>query len=326
MWLVWTCVAIIFYALCEVYEKKSVDFEEPFSEGKLLVWFGIFALLVSVLISVAGLRESDVDIIHRIVESPVFVLSPVFYFLSLFIAFVSLKLIPVSVEVQITNTDGIMSFIGAVSLYAFLGKYDVITEKVTPVKVILVLLTTVTALVFSAMHQKNVRTGEDAELAEKIKKRGKKGIFGNAKVLTAIGIICAFLSAAFDAGDSVIEYYIIGEVADSYEYLFFAGIVTWILSLVVWIYISIRLKKAYNPFSKGQLNKALGAFLDCTGTVATVLAVAENPFWTNPLVSTYGVFTVLFSRIILKEKLSLKQYVCIGILVCEICAFAFLDV
>lgn len=326
MWLVWSCIAIVLFAFCEIYEKKGSVFEEQCSETKLLVWFGIFGLIFAFSISVMGLRESNEGIISMIMKNPVFILSPIFYFLSLLLAFISLKFIPVSVEVPITNTDGILCFIGAILLYAFRGKFVEIAEDVSPIKLILVVIVTITAFIFSVMYEQKVESGEDTELVEKIRKQGNKTSFIRAKLLAIIGIICAVLSAMFDAGDSVILYYILDEVADSYDYLYFSNMMYAIFGLLAWIYVSVKLKKLYNPFEKGQGNKALGAFFDCAGTVVTVFAVAENPFLSDPLISTYFVFTVLLSRIILKEKLSLRQYVCIAILLCGIFAFAILDV
>ena len=99
MWLVWSCIAIILYALCEIYEKKGSVFDEPCSETKLLVWFGMFGLIVAAFISAAGLRESGEGLISFMTDNPAVILAPVFYFLSLLLAFISLKFIPVSIEV-----------------------------------------------------------------------------------------------------------------------------------------------------------------------------------------------------------------------------------
>lgn len=325
MWLVWSCIAIVLFAFCEIYEKKGSAFEEPYSEIKLLVWFGIFGLLVATFISVIGIRETNEGIFSMMIENPVFILSPIFYFLSLLLAFISLKFIPVSVEVPITNTNGILCFVGALLLFGLRGKFDRIIEDVSLEKIILVAIVTVTAIIFSVMYERKVRSGEDTELAEKIEKHGKNSSHLEAKFLAVVGVICAVLSAMFDAGDSVVSYYILDEVADSYDYLYFSNMLYAILGLVAWIYVSFKLKRLYNPFGRGQENKALGAFFDCAGMAVSIFAVAENPFLSDPLISTYFVFTVLLSRIILKEKLSLKQYVCIVILVCGIFAFAILD-
>ena len=325
MWLVWSCIAIILYALCEIYEKKGSVFDEPCSETKLLVWFGMFGLIVAAFISAAGLRESGEGLISFMTDNPAVILSPVFYFLSLLLAFISLKFIPVSIEVPITNTDGVLCFIGAVLLYGLRGKYDEIAEEVSLAKVILVVVVSAAAFVFSVIYERKAALGESTENAGNTGYQGGKNRLRSAGFYAAAGIICAVLSAMFDAADSVVVYYILDEVADSNDYLYFSNMMYAIFGFLAWIYVSVRLKQPYNPFARGQGSKALGAFFDCAGTVVTVFAVAENPFLSDPLISTYFVFTVLLSRFMLKEKLSVKQYACIGVLIIGICAFAFLD-
>ena len=140
LWIVWSCASIILYALCEIYQKKGSDIEEPFSEIKILVWFGLVALIVAAVVSFTGLRESSISFIEMTAENPAMILSTIFYFLSLWLAFLSLKLLPVSVEVPIVNSCGYFAFIGIILLYMVLGKYDEIVEAVTPAKLLLVII------------------------------------------------------------------------------------------------------------------------------------------------------------------------------------------
>ncbi|MBQ7747331.1 MAG: hypothetical protein IJT92_07805, partial [Spirochaetia bacterium] len=72
-----------------------------------------------------------------------------------------------------------------------------------------------------------------------------------------------------------------------------------------------------NPFAISEKNRIAGSGLDCLGTVTSNLAVALNPFFADPLISTYFIFTIFFSRMLLKEKYDRRQYLCIAaIFVC----------
>lgn len=321
MWLLWSCISILLYAFCEIYEKKGSDIEEPYSGAKMLVWFGIFGLAVALFVSLTGLRESRIGFFKMAVENPAMILSTVFYFLSLLLAFISLKLIPVSVEAPITNTSGSLSFIGAILLYAVLGKYREIRCEVTPVKLIVVLVIFAVVALFSLIYHHRVEIGSDDGVPEWNRSSSRR----RRRLFSVLGIVFAVLSAASDAGNSVVSYYVLDEVAESNDYLFFSNLLFSLLGAGAWVFVSIKEKRLFNPFEKTQSAKAIGAGLDCAGMVTNVLAINENPFFADAIISTYFVFTVLLSHIMLKEKLNRKQCLCVAILVICICAFAFLD-
>lgn len=69
----------------------------------------------------------------------------------------------------------------------------------------------------------------------------------------------------------------------------------------------------------------IGAGFDSLATVLNMIAIAINPFYTNVLVSSFSIFTVVFSRIILKEKINKKQYFWIGLTIACIILFTIVD-
>ena len=321
MWILYSCISIAFYALCEIYEKKGSDIEESHSEAKLLVWFGLFGLLVACFVSISGLRETDTSFFDMAIDDPALILSTVFYFLSLLFAFISLKLIPVSIEAPITNISGSISFVGAILLFIFLGNFQKIYEEVTLIKVVLVVIIFIVVLIFSNLYHERI---EDDDISEYEKHR----ISGNkrkALFYATIGILFAVLSSMCDAGNSIVSYYVLDGIADSNDYIYFSNLLFFLLGCISWIVVSIIEKHIYNPFSKNQHIKAIGAGLDCLGMVTNVLAVDANSFFADPIISTYFIFTVVLSRILLKEKLNKKQTICAIVLVICISLFAFLD-
>lgn len=322
MWIVYSSISILFYAFCEIYEKKGSNIDEENSESKLLVWFGIFGLLVACFVSISGIRETNTNFIEMIQEYPYIFLGTAFYFLSLFFAFISLKFIPVSIEAPITNTSGGLSLIGAIILHMSLNRYEEIAEEITSLKLLLISIIFFVVTIFSIIYHNRVKQEEDENTLGILYKKGQHK---KALLYVVVGIVCALLSSLCDAGNSVVSYYVLGEVADSNDYLYLSNMIFFVLGVISWIYISIKEKHIYNPFRKDQLDKAVGACLDCFGMVSNVLAISANPFFADPIISTYFMFTVLLSRFILKEKLSRSQYICIAVLVVCISGFAFLD-
>lgn len=58
------------------------------------------------------------------------------------------------------------------------------------------------------------------------------------------------------------------------------------------------------------------------GNVCYIFAMALNPLLSAPIISAYCVVSVALSRAILKERLQLSQYICIGMVVAGIVVMA----
>jgi len=75
-----------------------------------------------------------------------------------------------------------------------------------------------------------------------------------------------------------------------------------------WIYILIKEKKAFNPFTKKSAPMIMGAVTDNVGIVLYSYAMAMNSISTDPLLALYPIFAMIGGRILLKEKVSRLQY------------------
>ena len=100
---------------------------------------------------------------------------------------------------------------------------------------------------------------------------------------------------AMPEGDSVI---IIGM-----EYALFA--------LGCWVYVYRKEGRPYNPFTRYSAPRILGALADNAGIVCYSYAMAMNSVSTDPLLAVYPVFVMIGGRVIMKERLSASQYVCL---------------
>ena len=85
----------------------------------------------------------------------------------------------------------------------------------------------------------------------------------------------------------------------AYEFTFF------LCALLLLLY--LRIKK--EPFSLlKEKDRGLAAGFETLGQFFYVYAMARNAIITAPLIASYSVFSVLLSRIFLKEKLNKPQY------------------
>src|SRR5699024_6873308 len=91
----------------------------------------------------------------------------------------------------------------------------------------------------------------------------------------------------------------------AYEYTFF------IVAVIVYCYVRFIKKEKYSLFK--EKDRGTAAILETTGQFFYVFAMAGNAIIAAPLIAAHGIFSVILSRIFLKEVLSKRQYIMIGV-------------
>jgi drug/metabolite transporter (DMT)-like permease len=95
-----------------------------------------------------------------------------------------------------------------------------------------------------------------------------------------------------------------------------------IVGLVLWIYMMI--KGVRFELSK-QRDKTIAAVCETAGQLTYVYAMSGNGAIAAPILSCVCVVSLLLSRVFLKEKLTKKQYMFIGIIIVGILMLAVLE-
>lgn len=106
----------------------------------------------------------------------------------------------------------------------------------------------------------------------------------------------------------------------AYELTFFAvGVLCAIYVLI------IRRQKLV---ARAELPKYAGAVFETAGQFAYIFAIADadHVLYAAPMISAYCAASVVWSRIFLKEKLSVKHYLCIGVVVIGIVLLGVFDI
>jgi drug/metabolite transporter (DMT)-like permease len=74
-------------------------------------------------------------------------------------------------------------------------------------------------------------------------------------------------------------------------------------------------KYKYNPFKKKEAVRCGAATGETVGAITYIFAAASNPVLTVPITSSYCLVTIVLAHILLKEKLTKKQYLSLACLV-----------
>ena len=103
----------------------------------------------------------------------------------------------------------------------------------------------------------------------------------------------------------------------AYEYTFL------IYSIITYIYLK---KKRVKLTIKNEKPKVIAAIFETIGQFFYVYAMSANSIITAPIVGSYCILSLLWSRIFLKEKLSKKHYLAISLVIIGIIILGILDI
>ncbi len=210
------------------------------------------------------------------------------YISSMLMGYIALKYIELSISSPICNTSGGMVLL----IYLLMG------EKLEPGAIV--------ALVFVLLGVLGLGY---AEYVEDPQKRIERQLSSNHRYTKSwlallLPILYCILDALGTFGDTIVLQKLDEDVANTaYEMTFF------IVGILVLLYLII-FKKADFTW-KTDIAKVTGGAFETIGQVCYIYAIAANPVEAPPIISAYCVASVIWSRIILKEKLSVKHYIAI---------------
>lgn len=301
MWLFFTLATTLLWGLAELFYKKGSHEEQKYDHLRVCVLVGavmgihaIFTLLTS------GISYDPMDLITYLPVS-------MCYIVSMACSFFGIRFIEESLADPIENTAGAMCSILCV---IFLG------ESISlPVWVAIAIIV---VGIIGVTHTEN-----SSEVNRK-QKLGKK--------LAIAAFAMPFCYAIIDALGSFLDIFylemetspLVGVTAESIELvanvsyeLTFA-----ICGLILFAFMKYKRVKFELPKQK---DKVLAAVCETAGQLTYVYAMSGNGAIAAPILSSVCVVSLLLSRIFLKEKLTKRQYLFIGIIIVGILMLAVLE-
>ena len=301
MWLFFTLVTTLLWGVAELFYKKGSHEERKYDHLRVCVLVGavmgvhaIFTLLTS---------DIGYNPMNLIAYLPV----SLCYILSMACSFFGIRFIEESLADPIENTSGAMCSIMCV---LFLG------DKISlPVWIAIVVI--VIGIIGVTQTEKSAEVNRSQKLGKKLATVAFLMPFCYA-FIDAIGCVLDIFflemetSPLIDITEENIE--LVANV--SYE-LTFA-----IVGLILFIFMKAKRVKFELP---KQGDKVIAAVCETAGQLTYVYAMSGNGAIAAPILSSVCVVSLLLSRIFLKEKLTKKQYLFIGIIIVGILALAVLE-
>lgn len=303
MWFIFAIITTLCWGLAELFYKKGAQQHEKYAHLKICVCVGavmgihaIFTLLT---------QDISYNPVNLVVYLPVSLL----YIISMAFSFFGMRFIEESISDPIENTSGAMC-----SLLCVIFLKEALS------------IPTVIAIIVMAIGVVGVGFLENRGETARKKVLGKK--------MAIIAFCMPFLYAILDAVGSFVDVFYLDDVSNtpligvnettieavantSYE-LTFA-----IFALVLFVFMKMK-KVEFGSIPK-QKDKVISAVFETAGQLTYVYAMSGNGAVAAPIISSVCVVSLLLSRIFLKEKLTLKQYIFISIVIIGILMLAIVE-
>ncbi|MBR6554850.1 MAG: EamA family transporter [Clostridia bacterium] len=301
MWLIFTLATTLLWGLAELFYKKGSHEERKYDHLRVCVLVGV----VMGLHAVFTLLTSDItyDPMNLIAYLPV----SLCYILSMACSFFGIRFIEESLADPIENTAGAMCSLMCV---IFLG------DRIPPAVWAAIAIITVGIIGVSY-----VENSADVNRKQRLGKRLAIVAFAMPFCYAIIDALGSFLDIIFLEMETsplvgVTEESIELVANLSYEF-------TWaICALILFLFMQWKRVKFELPKQK---DKVLAAVCETAGQLTYVYAMSGNGAIAAPILSSVCVVSLLLSRIFLKEKLTKKQYIFIGIIIVGILMLAVLE-
>ena len=303
MWFTFSIIALLCWSGSDLFSKLGCqDARDRYSHLKMVTAVGV----VMGLHALYQIFFQGVEMSWHVVLTylPVSLL----YILSMAIGYLGLRYIELSISSPICNSSGAI-----VAALTFLT--DGISEDLPPVALVAVALVCIglVGLGFTEAY-------EDEEL-RRARQDASNHHYAKSWIAIAIPIVYCLLDALGTFADSrVLEVLDEDSANCAYELTFlFVGALCAVYVLGI---------KKQKLLPRQEVPKYTGAIFETVGQFFYIYALAdqEHVAFSAPIISSYCMASVLWSRIFLKEKLSWKHYLSIAVVMAGIVILGILDI
>lgn len=300
MWFIFALLTALAWGGADLFYKKGTDSNDKFSHIKIIIMVGlVMGLHATGYLLFKGLTFNPMDLITYLPVSGL-------YILSMAIGYIGLRYLELSIASPIQNSSGAVT---AILIFIFF------THELGVIEVLGLIIITLGVIGIAVLEKK----AENEALQNQSVEIDKKYKIGFMAII--FPILYAFIDGLGTFADAIYldELNLISEDSAllAYEYTFF------ICAVLSFGYLKLIKKESFNVFT--ERDKASAAILETIGQFFYVFAMAKNAIIAAPLIASYSIFSVILSRIFLKEKLNKMQYAIIIVVIFGIALLGIAD-
>lgn len=286
MWFILSLIAVVCWGGSDLFSKIGSPAEDGYSHWKMVTAVGAVMGIHATVEILAGAKFRPYDFI-------LYLPATALYISSMILGYVGLRYIMLSLSSPVCNSSGAVACILCL----------IFLKQIPDVLTVLGIVLVCTGVTLLAVLEKN----EDKKLGD----TGFDKKYKSSFIALLFPIFYCILDGLGTFADALLldSGRISEESANiAYEYTFL------IMGVFAAVYVfGIRREKIK---IKCDLPKLGGAVCETAGQFAYIYAIGGNPTVAAPMISSYCVFSVVLSRIFLKEKLSRRHY----LIVCTVFA------
>ena len=294
---IYSLLTFAFWGIADLFYKKGNIKDEKYNEIKTGIFVGI-VMGIHALIYVI-MNSVNIDFVEILKYLPV----SLCYIISMVIGYKGLKYIELSIASPVQNTSGVIT-----SLLLL-----IVFKELLPWPAYIAFILIFISIFYICM------------LERKENKEERKFEVGFSKKVKILAIVLPILYCIFDGlgtfldGIYLDKLEIISEdnALVCYEFTF--------LLFALFAMMFLKHKKEIIKLPE-QKEKIEAAIFETAGQFFYVFAMAENSTISASIVGSYCVLSMILSRIFLKEKLSLKKYIALGMAIIGLTILCILDV
>lgn len=287
MWFLFSLFSILAWSGSDLFSKLGSKHEDKYSHWKMVIAVGIVMGIHAVYeMTLGGVLVTWNTLLTYL---PVSLL----YISSMILGYAGLRYIELSISSPICNSSGAVA---ALLCFIFLH------QTMSSLQFVGVALLCLGVIAFAVLERQ--RSSE--EIKAEIASHGRK--YSDSFLAILFPILYCILDGLGTFADAlVLDSGMLEErpanVAYELTFLFMA--------LVAFIY--VRVVKKEKILITKEKPKLLAAVCETAGQFTYVFAISGNAILAAPLIASYCIFSVLWSHLFLKERLSKKHYVVIAV-------------
>lgn len=290
-WFILSLIAILFWSGSDLFSKMGSKPDDKYSHWKMVMAVGLVMGVHAIFMLATGTPFSPRDIITYLPAS-------FCYILSMVIGYVGLRYIELSISSPVCNSSGAVT---ALLCFFLLG------QTMGGLQLFGVALVCIGVFALSVIEKRK----DDAL-------RAAEGVSPDAKhSRSVIAILFPILYCVIDGLGTFVDGLLLfdgeggGVIAEAqgniaYELTFL------MMAVFAFIYVVVIKKERIRP-QRREGYKLTAALCETAGQFAYIYAIAANTIVAAPMISSYCVMSLVWSRVILKEKLSKAQYAVIAV-------------
>ncbi|MGM1046476.1 MAG: EamA family transporter [Bacillota bacterium] len=300
MWFLFALLTAFAWGGADLFYKKGSDSNDRFSHIKIVIMVGlVMGIHATSYMLIQGINFDPTDMIRYFPVSAL-------YILSMTIGYIGLRYIELSIASPVQNSSGAIT---AILLFIFF------THELNIIEILGVTIVTF-GVIGIAILEKNSERESLRISSTQIDKKYQIGF-----IAIFFPILYSLIDGLGTFADAVYldELKLISEDAAllAYEFTFF------ICAVLAFTYLKFIKKEPFNLFKERV--KGYAAIFETTGQFFYVFAMSSNAIIAAPLIASYSIFSVILSRIFLKERLSKVQYAVIIVVILGIALLGIAD-